>query len=174
MPAGRERPPLPSPNRFLTPPAACRPAEQLRRRALHRHALTPAWPHLLLNRRSNLLRTIARVPSERSKSQKENCCLILPWAKVPGLVSYLLGQVAQVISEDWQRLYCHPVYLLETFIDPGRFGGICYRAANWQWLGLTTGRGKNDRTMRANRSLKELWVLPLTKDFRIKLQEGHG
>ena len=100
--------------------------------------------------------------------------LILPWAKVPGLASYLLGQVAQVISEDWQRLYCHPVYLLETFIDPGRFGGICYRAANWQLLGLTTGRGKDDRTMRANRSLKELWVLPLTKDFRIQLQEGHG
>jgi hypothetical protein len=100
--------------------------------------------------------------------------LILPWAKVPGLGSYLLGRMAQRISEDWQRLYRHPVYLLETFIDPERFRGSCYRAANWKFLGLTTGRGKDDQTKEANRSLKQLWVLPLARDFRIKLREGHG
>ena len=100
--------------------------------------------------------------------------LILPWAKVPGLGSHLLGQVAQGISEDWQRLYRHPVYLLETFIDPERFSGTCYRGAHWKFLGLTTGRGKDDQTREANRSLKQLWVLPLAKDFRTKLQGGHG
>ena len=100
--------------------------------------------------------------------------LILPWAKVPGLGSHLLGRVAQVISEDWNQLYRHPVYLLETFIDPERFSGACYRAANWKLLGLTTGRGKDDLTMKANRSLKQLWVLPLVRDFRTKLQGGHG
>jgi hypothetical protein len=100
--------------------------------------------------------------------------LILPWVKVPGLASYLLGRAAQIISEHWQGLYHHPVYLLETFIDPQRFSGTCYRAANWQFLGLTTGRGKDDLTMKANRPLKQLWVLPLVKDFRTQLQEGHG
>jgi len=100
--------------------------------------------------------------------------LILPWVKVPHLASYLLGRVARVISEDWQRLYHHPIYLLETFIDPERFRGTAYRAANWIYLGKTTGRGKDDLTHRANRSLKELWVRPLVEDFRDRLAPGHG
>jgi hypothetical protein len=95
--------------------------------------------------------------------------LLLPWAKAPCLASHLLAQVAGVISRDWQRLYHHPVYLLETFIDPERFRGTCYRAANWQFVGMTTGRGKADQTKQANRSLKQLWVYPLREDFRSKL-----
>ncbi len=87
--------------------------------------------------------------------------------------SHLLVRVARRIAADWQSLYAHPVYLLETFIDPERFGGTCYRAANWIYLGLTTGRGKDDQTNRANRSLKQLWVYPLRADFRRPLQ-GHG
>jgi hypothetical protein len=94
--------------------------------------------------------------------------LILPWAKVPHLASHLLARVAPIVSADWQTLYQHPIDLLETFIDPGRFRGSCYRAANWIYLGQTTGRGK------ANRSLKELWVYPITKDFRQQLCQGHG
>jgi Domain of unknown function (DUF4338) len=82
--------------------------------------------------------------------------------------------VAQLISEDWQRLYHHPIYLLETFIDPERFPGISYRAANWIYLGQTTGRGKADLTHGANRSLKELWVCPLVEDFRDRLIPRHG
>jgi hypothetical protein len=101
--------------------------------------------------------------------------LIVPWVKVPHLASYLLGQVAGRISSDWQALYQHPVYLLETFIDPERFGGTCYRAANWIYLGLTTGRGKDDQTNRPNRSLKQLWVYPLRADFRRHLSaQAHG
>ena len=69
--------------------------------------------------------------------------MLLPWVRVPHLASHLLGAVARGISEDWQRVYQHPIYLLETFIDPARFGGTCYRAANWRYLGLTTGRGKD-------------------------------
>jgi hypothetical protein len=95
--------------------------------------------------------------------------LILPWAQSPGLASHLLARAARVISEDWQRLYHHPIYLLETFIDPERFGGICYRAAHWQFLGMTTGRGKDDQTKRPNRPLKQLWVYPLGRDFRARL-----
>ena len=71
-----------------------------------------------------------------------------------------------VLSDDWQQIYRHPVYFAETFIDPGRFRGTCYRAANWQLLGLTTGRGKNDQTNRPNRPIKEVLGLPLTPRFR--------
>ena len=100
--------------------------------------------------------------------------LILPWVKVPNLASHLLARAARVVSVDWQKLYHHPIHLLETFIDPERFRGSCYRAANWIYLGQTTGRGKADLTHRANRSLKELWVYPLTKDFRRQLCQSHG
>jgi hypothetical protein len=101
--------------------------------------------------------------------------LILPWVRVPGLASHLLAAVARVLSADWQRLYQHPIYLLETFIEPERFRGTCYRAANWTYLGLTTGRGKADQTKQPNRSLKQLWVYPLRADFRRQLgAPGHG
>ena len=95
--------------------------------------------------------------------------LILPWVRVPHLASHLLSRVARRITADWQALYEHPVWLLETFIDPERFAGTCYRAANWTYLGLTTGRGKADQTNRPNRSLKQLWVYPLRPDFRRQL-----
>jgi hypothetical protein len=95
--------------------------------------------------------------------------LILPGVKVPYLASHLLGRVARQIAADWHALYGHPVWLLETFLDPERFAGTCYRAANWTYLGLTTGRGKDDQTNRPNRSLKQLWVYPLRPDFRRQL-----
>jgi hypothetical protein len=61
--------------------------------------------------------------------------------------------MAAVLSDDWRRMYSHPIYFAETFLDPGRFRGTCYRAANWQLLGLTTGRGKNDQTHKPNRPI---------------------
>lgn len=100
--------------------------------------------------------------------------LLLPWAKVPHLASHLLARVAPIVSADWQKLYQHPIHLLETFIDPERFRGSCYRAANWIYLGQSTGRGKADLTHRPNRSLKELWVYPLSRDFRQRLCHHHG
>jgi hypothetical protein len=100
--------------------------------------------------------------------------LILPWVKVQRLASHLLSRAARVLSGHWQRVYHHPVYLLETFIDPQRFAGTCYRAANWRYLGMTTGRGKDDQTHRPNRSLKQLWVYPLGKDFRKRLCQDDG
>jgi hypothetical protein len=98
----------------------------------------------------------------------------LPWVKVQRLASHLLSRAARVLSGHWQRVYNHPVYLLETFIDPQRFAGTCYRAANWRYLGMTTGRGKDDPTHRPNRSLKQLWVYPLGKDFRKRLCQDDG
>ena len=92
--------------------------------------------------------------------------LILPWVKVPHLASHLLALVAGRIAADWDELYQHPVYLLETFIEPERFRGTCYRAANWIYLGLTAGLGKDSRSSVPNRSFKQLWVYPLRPDFR--------
>jgi hypothetical protein len=98
--------------------------------------------------------------------------LILPWVRVPHLASHILGKVTRALSDDWERIYDHPVYFAETFIDPGRFRGACYRAANWQLLGLTTGRGKNDHTNKPNRPVKEVLGLPLTRHFREYLSQG--
>lgn len=101
--------------------------------------------------------------------------LVVPWVQVPCLASHVLAAVTRVLSADWQRLYHHPIYLLESFIEPERFRGTCYRAANWTYLGLTTGRGKDDQTKRPNRSLKQLWVYPLRADFRRHLgAPDHG
>lgn len=99
--------------------------------------------------------------------------LVLPWVKVPHLASHLLGRMARQIATDWQQLYGHRIYLLETFVDPERFRGTCYRAANWIYLGLTTGRGKNGRFHQVTRSRKEHWVYPLSEDFRHKLVLDH-
>lgn len=92
--------------------------------------------------------------------------LILPWVKVPNLASYILSRMAGRLSADWERIYGHPIYFVETFVDPERFRGTCYRAANWVLLGRTTGRGKDDQTNRPNRSIKEVLGYPLTRRFR--------
>ncbi len=92
--------------------------------------------------------------------------LILPWVAVPHLASHLLSRMAQRLSADWERIYGHPIYFLETFVDPERFRGTCYRAANWVLMGRTTGRGKDDQTNRPNRSIKEVLGYPLTRRFR--------
>ena len=92
--------------------------------------------------------------------------LVLPWVRVPHLASHLLGQMARQVSWDWEALYSHPIFYLESFITPSRHAGTCYRAANWHFLGLTTGRGKNDQTMKPNRPKKEVLGLPLTRRFR--------
>jgi hypothetical protein len=92
--------------------------------------------------------------------------LVLPWIEVAHLASHLLGRMVKRLSGDWERVYAHPVYYLESFVDPERFQGTCYRAANWLFLGRTTGRGKADHTKKPNRSRKQVLGYPLTKHFR--------
>ena len=95
--------------------------------------------------------------------------LILPWVRVPHLASHLLGRMSRQLSDDWERVYAHPIYFTETFVDPERNRGTCYRAANWTALGLTKGRGKDAPTRTPNRSLKLLFGYPLVRDFRERL-----
>lgn len=97
--------------------------------------------------------------------------LILPWVQVPHLASHILGQMAKILPREWEHVYGHPVYFLETFVDPQRFRGTCYLAANWVVLGRTTGRGKDDQARRPNRSIKEMLGYPLRRDFRERLSQ---
>src|SRR5213079_3299406 len=99
--------------------------------------------------------------------------LILPWVRVKHLASHILGRMAARVSEDWQRMYGHSIYFLETFVDAERFRGTCYRAANWVLLGKTTGRGKQSNSYVPNRSIKEVLGYPLAKQFR-ELLMGRG
>ncbi len=97
--------------------------------------------------------------------------VILPWVRVPHLASHILARVAKGLSADWQRLYNHPIHFVETFVDPERFRGTCYRAANWIYLGRTTGRGKDDQTNKPNRPIKEVLGYPLCRRFRELLSQ---
>jgi Druantia protein DruA len=97
--------------------------------------------------------------------------LLLPWVRIPFLASHLLARMTRMLSGEWERVYGHPIYFVETFIDPERYRGTCYRAANWIVLGCTTGRGKNAWSKRPNRSIKEVLGCPLTPHFRGLLAE---
>ena len=79
--------------------------------------------------------------------------LIPPWVQVPHLASHVLGRMARLLPVDWQCIYGHPVCFLETFVDPTRHRGTCYRAANWVVMGKTTGRGTQSNSHAPNRSI---------------------
>jgi hypothetical protein len=95
--------------------------------------------------------------------------LVPPWIRVPHLASHVLGRMVRRLSADWEQLYHHCVYFAETFVDPSRHRGSCYRAANWIVLGRTSGRGHRCPTQQANRSVKLVLGYPLVKRFRQRL-----
>jgi hypothetical protein len=95
--------------------------------------------------------------------------LILPWIQVKFLASHLLSKCARRISSDWEAVYNHPIYWLETFVDTERFAGTCYKASNWHYLGQTKGRGKYNKSHKQLTSIKDIYGLPLDSKFRDKL-----
>lgn len=95
--------------------------------------------------------------------------LVMPWVQVPHLASHILGRMATVVPRDWARLYGHGIYYLETFLDPARARGSCYRAANWIVLGLTSGRGHNATSHQRHCPPKQVLGYPLDKHFRRRL-----
>lgn len=88
--------------------------------------------------------------------------LILPKVKVPGLASHVLAQCGKRLADDWQERYSYRSVMLETFIDRGRFSGTCYRAANWQHVGATTGRGRQGD----GATTKDVYLYPLCDDWK--------
>jgi hypothetical protein len=88
------------------------------------------------------------------------------------LASHLLARMTRELSALWERAYGHPVYFVETFVDPTRFRGTCYRAAGWTVLGTTTGRGKDAPTRRPTRSKKAVLGRALTPRFRTLLSQA--
>jgi len=95
--------------------------------------------------------------------------LVLPRVRVAHLASHLLSQIARRIQGDWIAKYGHSLYCLETFVDRSRYRGVCYRAANWQLVGQSTGRSRNDRYHRLSVSTKDHYLYPLRRDFRRRL-----
>ena len=97
--------------------------------------------------------------------------LIFPWVRVCNLASHIISTVCRRISSDWMAKYGHPLYLLETFVERGRFRGTCYAAANWKRVGITAGMGRNCKIRFGDLPMKDIYVYPLHKRFREFLNE---
>lgn len=100
-------------------------------------------------------------PSELGRVVDNTRFLILPWVGVKNLASHLLGAVVRRIAADWQGKYGHAVDWLETFVDRERFRGSCYRAANWECVGQTRGRSRQDRDHRLKVPIKDVYLYDL-------------
>ncbi len=98
--------------------------------------------------------------------------LIFPWVQIRHLASHVLGQLSKRVREDWEQRWGYAPLLMETFIDPARYAGICYRAAGWIPLGQTTGRGLRREGKAYTSAPKLIYVKPLCDDFRGRLCDG--
>jgi Domain of unknown function (DUF4338) len=95
--------------------------------------------------------------------------LILPWIRVPNLASHILSLTARQMPRDWWAAYRAQPVLLETLVDGTRYHGGCYRAANWTEVGLTQGRGRMDRSGKAQGVRKHIFLFPLHRHWRKRL-----
>jgi hypothetical protein len=98
--------------------------------------------------------------------------LVLPHVRVPGLANHILARIARRIDTDWQERYRHRIHLLETFVQPDRFRGTCYQAANWIRVGQTTGRTRQNQRHRDNEvhaPVKDVYLYALSSDARQQL-----
>lgn len=92
--------------------------------------------------------------------------LIMPWVKVDNLASRILSLATSRFVSDWSSYYSVEPILMETFVDPDRFNGTCYKAANWIYLGESRGYFKSGRSHHNSQTPKMLFVYPLRKDVR--------
>ena len=105
--------------------------------------------------------------ARRSNLQRVLCnsrFLIVPGVRVPNLASHVLSRCARRIVQDWKARYAVEPVLLETFVDPCRFTGASYRAANWAFVGQTAGRRKRGGP-------KQIYLYPLCSRWREILSE---
>lgn len=125
---------------------------------------SPAWK---VQSRDQL---IGWSPEVREKNLKyiinNSRFLILPWVKSKNLASWILGAIKRRVHQDWENRYGYHPVLMETFVDTEKFKGTCYKAANWDSIGKTQGRGKYDRFSKKELSIKELFVTPLQENWK--------
>ncbi len=95
-----------------------------------------------------------------------NRFLILPWIKSKGLASKILAKLAKQLPHDWKQRYNYQPVLLETFVESPRHAGTCYKAANWQCIGRTAGRGKKSLSSKQVLPTKDIWIYPLRKNYQ--------
>ena len=97
--------------------------------------------------------------------------LIAPSVRVKCLASWVLARAQARLADDWEAAYRYRPLLLETYVERGRFAATCYRAANWQPVGHTRGRGRQG----SGASIKDVYVLPLSRDWQSRLcREADG
>jgi hypothetical protein len=92
------------------------------------------------------------------------------------LATRVLGMCIKQFPGDFEQQYNYRPLLLESFVDTSRYRGTCYKAANWQWIGRTKGRGRQDVLKKHEETIKDIYLYPLDQDFRIKmgLSENSG
>jgi hypothetical protein len=95
--------------------------------------------------------------------------LILPQVQVKHLASHVLAVAVKGLSADWRQRYGYEPLLLETYVDRSRYRGTCYRAANWQLVGRTKGRGRQDQGHRCRLAEKDVYIYALCREVRQRL-----
>lgn len=119
------------------------------------------WPAAIRRQRLHLVANNARF-------------LIPPWIRVKHLASKVLALNLRRLSADWQTAYHHRIHLAETFVDISRFEGTCYKAANWQCVGETSGSAKRGNAYRFHGQAKAVYLYPLDRHFRRLLADDQG
>ncbi len=95
--------------------------------------------------------------------------LILPWVRIPNLGSHLLSHIRQRFPRDWAERYNVTPVLIETFVETPRYTGAVYRASGRTHVGTTQGRGRYDRFKQFDKPKKDIWLRPLRKDWKRRL-----
>lgn len=121
---------------------------------------SPAWKMLARDRFIGLEEAQRKVNLQRIINQSR--FLILPWVKVKNLASTALAIAARTVPQQWHQIYGYAPVLLETLVEKSRYSGTCYKAANWIYVGETTGRGRMDQhTASGGKSPKQIYLYPL-------------
>jgi len=126
-----------------------------------------------LKPRDRLLKWPARQVAERRHliAQNARFLVLADPGRWPNLASRVLKLTCARLAEDWQQHFGYPVLAVETFVDPNRFRGTCYKAAGWQQLGLTQGTERDWQDFYTDtKHPKELWFHPLSPTALEQLQ----
>ncbi len=129
----------------------------------------PAWS--LAARDVPLKKLGIEVEEIRRRGINNGRFLIMPWVKVENLASRILSITIRRFVKDWQSYYSVNPLMLETFVEPGRFNGTCYKAANWVYLGRSRGYLKSGSSHWNSQVPKMLFVYPLARNIKKKLKE---